>query len=82
MTEISFYELRTFERFDTLGVAVGAVLLMEADMGVANGNYARVAVGGAADIEAEVFDDVLAAAEGLEVDAPVLLPDGGIDGGQ
>ena len=34
MTEISFYELRTFERFDALGVAVGAVFPAEANMGV------------------------------------------------
>ena len=82
VAQVAFDELRAFDGLDALGIAVGAVLPAEADMGVGDRNDARVADGGAADIAAEIFDDVFAAAEGLEMHAPVLLPDGGIDGGQ
>ncbi len=51
----------------------------EANIDVANGQEARVADDGEANILAEVFDDVLAAAKGLKVDTPVDLPSGGID---
>lgn len=82
MAQIAVDELRAFDGLDARGVAVGAVLPAEAHMGLGERNDARVADGGAADISAEIFDDVFAAAEGLQVDAPVLLPDGGIDGGK
>jgi hypothetical protein len=82
VAQVAFDKLSAWDRVGAHGVAVGAVLVAEADVGIGNGNYARIANGGAANVGTEIFDDVLAAAEGFHVHAPILLPDGAVDGGQ
>ena len=61
---------------------MGPVFSTEADVGIANRDNPGVADRGAADVGAKIFDDVFARAKWLEIHAPVLLPDGGVDGGQ
>ncbi len=82
MPEITGGEFSTAEGFHPLGIAVGAVLVKEGDVGVGHREDARIGDRGAADISAEIFDDIFPAAEWLQVDAPVFLPDGGVDGGE
>ena len=82
MAQISSNKFRAFDRIDVLRVAVGTVFPPETDVGIGDGYDAGVANGGAADISSEIFDDVFTTAEWLEVHTPVLVPDGGIDGGQ
>ena len=78
MEEISPDELGAGNGLVAPRVALGVVDPAEGDGMVVGCEDARVADGRAADIGAEVFDGGLAVAEGLEVDAPVLVPDGGI----
>jgi len=82
MPEIAGDEFSTAEGFHPLDIAVGAVLVKEGDVGVGHREDARIGDRGAADISAEIFDNVFPAAERFEIDAPVFLPDGRVDGGE
>ena len=70
MTQVAFAELRAFERERACGVALRPVFVTKGDVGVGDGEEARVGDDAARDVSAEVFDGVLPAAEGLDVDAP------------
>ena len=80
VAKISPNKLDAFEGLHFGRVAVGAIFPAETQMAVADRYNSQVADGGAADISAEVFNNTFATAEGLEIHAPVFLPDGGIEG--
>ena len=82
VAQISFHKLHAFDRLDARGIAIGAVFPVETDVGIGHRNDARITNGGAAHVSSEILDDVLTAAEWLKMHAPVLRPDGWIDGGK
>lgn len=82
MAQVTPNKLPPFNRLGFLHVAVGTILPGEGDVGVGERLDARVGNGGAADVGAQILDGVEAVAKGLELDAPVLLPEARIDRGQ
>jgi hypothetical protein len=82
MPEVTLNKLHPLDRLGLLNAAVLPVLPGEGDMGVGDRADAGVADGGAADVGPEVFDDVLSAAKGLKMHAPVPVPDLRINGRQ
>lgn len=61
---------------------MGPIFPGEGDLCVRHRHDAPVADGGAADVGAQIFDDVLPVAEGLQMHAPVHAPYSGIEDGQ
>ena len=76
MAQVALHELDAAEREGALArlVTFGSIFVAERDVRVADGLDAAVANHAAEDVAPEVFDGVLARAEGLHVDAPTLAP--------
>jgi len=82
MAQIAPHELGAGKRLHAPGIAMGAVLPGKRDAPLVDAQDTGIADGGAANISAEILDGALAIAEALEMHAPVLLPNGGINGAQ
>ena len=76
VAQVAGEELLGGEAEGALSVAAGAVGPGEGDRVLVEAGDTGIADGGAADVGSEVADDVGAVAEGADVDAPVLLPNG------
>lgn len=82
MTEVSAYKLGAGDRLNFLFVTVGSVFPAETEVGVGDVYEAGIADGGTGDIAAQVADDIFPGTEGLQIHAPFLFPNAGIDCGK
>lgn len=77
MAQVAGNKLHARNGFGSPGVTMGAVFPRKGDRRFADAKDAGVGDGCAANIGAQILDDTLAVAEGLEMHAPIFFPDGG-----
>ena len=82
MAQVAGNKLHARSGFGSLGITMGAIFPRKGDRRFADSQDAGVGDGCAANIPAQILDDALAVAEGLEVHAPIFFPDGGFHSGQ
>ena len=82
MAQVAGNKLHTRNGFGSLGITTGAVFPRKGDRRFADSQDAGVGDGRPANIPAQILDDALAVAEGLEMHTPIFFPDGGIHAGQ
>ena len=79
MAQVTGHELFARYGLGLDAVVVGAVLVAEGHRVFITGHDAGIRDRGAANVSGQIFDGLLSGAERLDVHAPVLAPDGGID---
>ena len=77
--EVAHDKLLAREGADLAAVARRPVLPPEADGVIVDAHHAGIAEGGAGDVGPEILEGGATVAGGLNVNAPILAPDGGID---
>lgn len=82
MAQVAFHKLDAGHCFHALGIAVSAVFPGKGDARLVDSQDAGVSNGGPADVGAEILDGPPAVAEALEMNAPVFLPNAGINNRQ